>query len=149
MLEAKWRKDCRLFQHADAEKCAKELREINEDLEQIPPEAIVEKAKDESTELHKCFTWDNDEAARKYRLIEARNVVRLIVIREAIIPEDRPEIRMFYKTKSGEGYKPIDIIVRKEDEYKALLERAWKELRAFKAKYAILNELQEIFSLID
>jgi hypothetical protein len=43
----------------------------------------------------------------------------------------------------------VELIVRQEDEYKKLLERAWAELRAFKAKYAMLTELEEIFSLID
>lgn len=38
--------------------------------------------------------------------------------------------------------------MRKEDEYKNLLNKAQEELRAFKKKYSYLTELEEILSLI-
>jgi ADP-dependent phosphofructokinase/glucokinase len=54
-----------------------------------------------------------------------------------------------YKTDNATGYKPIKVIMQDKTEYEKLLERAWAELRAFKSKYAMLTELEEIFSLID
>ena len=134
---------------ADAQKCYEEIMEICDDFESATPQAVLEKARDESAELHKCFTWDDSIAAEKYRLTEARLVTRQLVIKEVQVPKDRPEVRLFYKTDNESGYKPTHIIVRKEDEYKKLLERAYAELRAFKAKYSMLKELQEIFELIN
>ena len=134
---------------ADAQKCYEEIMEICDDLGSVSPHMVLEKAREESSELHKCFTWDDSIAAEKWRLNEARVVVRQLVIKEVEVPKDRPEVRVLYKTDYESGYKPTQIIIRKEDEYKALLERAWAELRAFKAKYSMLEELREIMELID
>lgn len=131
---------------ADAQKCAEEIMTLGD---KITPDEVLEKARDENTELHKCFEWDDNVAAEKFRKIQARNVIRFIVIKEEEKPEDRPQIKMFHVTEKTGGYKPIEFIVKHEDEYKALLERAWAELRAFKAKYSMLEELREIMELID
>lgn len=148
MIVAKWSATGTRF-GADAQKCYEEIMEICDDFESATPQAVLEKARDESAELHKCFTWDDSIAAERYRLTEARLVTRQLVIKEVEVPKDRPEVRLFYKTDNESGYKPTQIIVRQEDEYKKLLARAYAELRAFKAKYSMLKELQEIFELID
>ncbi len=145
MIKAKW-KNGYGFYKADAQKVAEEILSLGDD---VKPEKIAEYAKDESTELHKCFEWDDSIAADKYRVMQARNIVTMLVIKEEQTPTERPEIRVFYKTKESEGYKPTELIIQQKDEYQALLERAWAELRAFKAKYSCLKELQDIFELID
>ena len=146
-IVAKWSTTGTRF-GADAQKCYEEIMEICDDIESASPQAILEKARDETTELHRCFTWDDSIAAEKWRINEARLVTRQLVIKEVEVPKDRPEIRLFYKTDNESGYKPTQIIVKQEDEYKQLLARAYSELRAFKRKYSMLKELQEIFELI-
>lgn len=147
-IVAKWSASGTRF-GADAQKCYEEIMEICEDLDSATPQAVLERARDESSELHKCFTWDDSIAAERWRISEARLVTRQLVIKEVEVPKDRPEIRLFYKTDNESGYKPTEIIVRKEDEYKKLLASAYAELRAFKRKYSMLKELQEIFDLIN
>lgn len=147
-IVAKWSASGTRF-GADAQKCYEEIMEICEDLDSATPQAVLERARDESSELHKCFTWDDSIAAERWRISEARLVTRQLVIKEVEVPKDRPEIRLFYKTDNESGYKPTEIIVRKEDEYKKLLASAYAELRAFKRKYSMLKELQEIFELIN
>ncbi len=130
---------------ADAQKCAEEILAMGDC---VTPADVLEKARDESTELHKCFEWDDTIAAEKFRKIQARDVIRFIVIKEEEKPENRPQIKVFHVTDKSGGYKPVEFIVKHEDEYKALLERAWAELRAFKTKYSMLEELREIMELI-
>lgn len=144
MTKIKW-KNGYGFYKADANKVYEEIVSIGDD---VKPEQIVDKARDIDTELHKCFEWDDAVAGEKYRVIQAREIVRLLVVEEEEPPTDRPEIRTLHKTDDKSGYKPIEIIVQKKDEYALLLERAWAELRAFKAKYAMLSELEEIMALI-
>ena len=146
MIVAKFREGFDAFyKDVDPNKVAEEIISIGDEPN---PDDIVDKARNENSELHKCFTWDNDEAADKWRKQEARQLMYRLVIKEEEPPKDRPEIRMFYKTKDSGGYKPTEIVVTHKDEYKQLLERAYAELRAFKAKYSCLKELQEIFDLI-
>lgn len=141
---AKWKDGARFS--ANAELVASELLALGDE---ITAAEVLEYARDENTELHKCFEWDDSEAAEKYRRIQARDVIRLLVIKEDEKPTERPEIRFYYKIDNERGYQPTQIIVRNEDTYKALLERAYSELRAFKAKYSMLEELTEIFELIN
>ena len=144
-MTAAWRFDSRF--DADANRVASEIEQIGEEVTAVQ---IVEKARDESSELHKCFEWNDSVAAEKYRLEQARYILRVLIIKR---PEesdtDDPPIRYFQKTVNQEGFKPSKIIFHRQDEYTALLNRAMSELRAFKAKYSMLSELEEILALID
>ena len=127
---------------ADAQKVYEEIGE-----DKVTPEQVLEKAKDESTELHKCFDWDDTSAANKYRLHQARQIIQSFVLVRA--KEDQPKIRAFHITTETSVYQPTRLLLRQPDEYKAQLELAKAELKAFKQKYKNLQELANIFAEID
>lgn len=129
----------------DAQKVADEILTLGDSVE---PSAVVEKAKDENTELHKCFEWRDDIAAEKYRIYQARQLMCNLVVVEQEKKEAQEPVRLMYKTRESEGYKPLSVILSKPDEYQALLARAKEELRRFKEKYKMLKELKDIFELI-
>ena len=135
---------------ADANKCYEEIKEIGDE---VKPEQVLDRARDASSELHKCFDWDDSSAADKYRLFQARNVINhLIVVTHEIEEEKEPvQFRVMLKNDNAResGYKQTLVMVRDEDEYKKMLEQAYRELRAFKQKYSCLSELAEIIALID
>lgn len=114
----------------------------------VTPKAVLEKAKDKKSELNKCFTWNNDEAAEKYRLIEARRIIQLLVVspRDS---EDAQPVRIFQISSEKNQYQENEYFMRNEDEYQVLLKRAKSELHAFQQRYSMLSELEEILSLID
>lgn len=145
MTVATWRSGPCVFK-ADAQKVADEISSIGLS---VKPEEIVEKAKDESTELHKCFEWDNTKAAEKYRVYQARQIVCHLIVKEVNDEPQKQEVRFFYKTDSQEGYKPTSYIMRNEDEYQKLLDRALSELKAFQKKYSTLKELDGLFDVIN
>lgn len=147
MKTVTWRREYEfLYNGADAQKVADEIVSIGDS---ATPRQIVDKAMDERTELHKCFEWDNDVAADKYRLQQARYITHHLVIEERFADNDnKPPIRFLVQTSQSEGYKPIERVFRQDDEYQKLLARAMAELRAFKQKYSRLSELSEIFDLI-
>lgn len=133
---------------ADAQKVCNELRKIGEEFK---PEDIVEAARDEDTELHKCFEWDDEKAAHSYRLYQARVLTSQLIFKREVTEEEpnQAPVRVFNKTDNGGGYKIPERTFRIQEEYEALLQRAWAELRAFKVKYAALQELDYILRLID
>jgi hypothetical protein len=135
-----------LYKGVDAQKVAEEIMSIGET---ATPTQIVEKARDEKSELHKCFEWNDAKAAMAYRLQQARTVVHVLVIEEEEPPkENSAYIRRFECPEQGKGYKPIEVIFKCEDEYQQLLRQAYADLQAFKTKYARLTELREIIELI-
>lgn len=145
MKVAEWKID--IFK-ADAQKVASEIEELAE----VTPEAVLEKAKSNpNSELYKCFEWNDTVAAEKYRLEQARKVIITLVYKEPEVEEKEAPapIRLYYNTDKNKVYKPISVIMRNEDEYAKLLNRAKEELRAFKVKYKMLSELSNIFELID
>lgn len=143
---ASWKIDG--FYKADPNLVHNEIKSIGET---FTCKQIVEKAKDRNTELHKCFEWDNEIAADKYRLQQAGLIIRnLVITRVEEEKEQKTPLRMFVSTGERTGaYKPVKSVVRVQSEYENLLERAYSELRAFKNKYSMLKELDEILALID
>ena len=137
----------KLYSGVDPQMVAEEILEIGEE---ATPRQVVERAMDQDSELHKCFDWDDSSAAEKYRIVQARSVMANIVIRRTPEQKQRnaPEIRVFYKTETGRGYKAAPIVFNRTDEYQSLLNRAISELKTFELKYKKLSELQEIFELI-
>ncbi len=126
----------------DPQKCYEELGEAN-----VTPEEVLNIAKDKKTELHKCFEWDDTVAANKYRLVQARQIIQsFVIVRQE---ENKPQVRAFQITTTTNTYQPTRLFLQQPDEYKALLERAKEELKAFRQKYKQLQELSEIFEEID
>lgn len=146
MLEAKWKRGFEGLHKGDANKIASEIMEIGET---ATPQQIVLKAQAQETELHKEFEWDNEVAGAEYRIIQARELVRHLVVVEQTISADRPEIRFFFKPEKTQGYKPTEFIVQRRDEYAELLAQARRELQAFRDKYSRLTELSEVFIAIE
>ena len=141
-IKAEWRVE---LYKADANKCANEIMSLGED---VSPAQIVEYARKPNTELHRCFTWNDAEAANKYRIYEARQVVcNLIVHKENGEKQEPTPIRLFHKTENGH-YKPLTLIVQNEDEYESLLRQCREALQSLKRKYSSLSEYQEIWDLI-
>lgn len=143
MIFSAWKSGCRIS--ADAQKVADEILAIGNS---ATPAQILDKARDEQTELHKCFDWDDAEAAEKWRLQQARHIVCNLVIKEKS-DTPRPEVRVFFKTDADNGYKPTVLIMQDKDEYRKLLDRALAELTSFRAKYKTLVELDGVFDAID
>ena len=147
-----WTPGMETIYRADAGKVAEEIASIGDTAE---PEQIVDKARDEQTELHKCFEWDDAVAAERYRVEQAKDVVRHIyLVRKEPEHQDGGEakvfkVRAFSHTPGISGYSQTVQIVKQEDRYQLLLQQAYDELRAFKRKYECLTELKPILDLID
>lgn len=144
-----WKPQSGFTKKADPNKVAAEINSIGES---ATPEQIVALGTGKSTELHKCFEWDDTVAANKYRLEQAKDIAEsLLVIHIQPEKTDEPPMRLraMYHLPGTSGYQQSVQIVRNEDKYRRLLEQAKTELRMFKAKYSMLSELQDIFDMID
>ena len=134
------------FPHkGDATKCYQECQTLSE----ITPENVLNLARDESTELHKCFEFDDAVAGEKYRLIQARDIIRHFVIKHTNEKGEEQNIRTFQITTETNHYQETRVIMRNPEEYAALLSRAKEELRNVKRRYKTLSELEEVFEAID
>jgi len=140
----------------DVQKVAQEMLAIKGEnsLETTTAEEIVNMARDENTESHKIFEWDDSIAAEKYRVTQARYLmhdVHIIWTKTGKKKENKTvvPVRMFYNLKGELGYHPTPVIMKNDDLHKKLLMTARAELEAFKKKYEILSELKPLLVEID
>ena len=64
----------------DVQSVGEELEKI-EELGEISSEQVLEYAENhKDSELYKCFDWDDKSASRKYRLIQASNILSSISV---------------------------------------------------------------------
>ena len=133
---------------ANAQAVYDEIQQIGDT---YTPEQIVDKAKDESTELHKCFEWDDSAAAHKYRLSQAQGIVRcLVLVNEKVENKELPKVRAIVSTNMRENtYEPVKITIRKVDSYERLKAEALRELEAFRKKYAVIEEIGDIIDELE
>lgn len=134
------------FFKADAEAVYKEITALGDS---FSPEQIVEAAKDEASELHKCFTWDDTIAAENWRKHQARVLVAQLVVKTETSDNKPVAVRVIASTAIRNEYKPVVKLIEAEQDYADLLARAINELKAFQQKYKAITELREIFAAID
>lgn len=137
---------------ANAETIYNEIMSIGET---VKPSEVVEFARDENTELHNLFTWDDSVAAERYREHEAGCILRNIVIVNKDKTEDDKDkavvVRAIMSTNERtKEYTTVQRIVTNKDYYTRLLAAALAELTAFKKKYETLSgDLEVVFDAID
>lgn len=154
-LQAMWSPETQnLYKGKDAQKVAEEIFSISDE---PTKEQVVEKARDESTELHSMFEWDDAIAGEKWRGEQARKILHNLKVTFVKSEEDdlppvltMKPVRMFYGNPSGgSGFVSTVKIMSDKTMYEQLLARAKAELQSFKNKYNILKELKPVFEMID
>lgn len=114
------------------------------------PQDVVEFARDPNTELHKHFTWDDSEAARQYRLEEARRLIRVHV---TYLPRNNQPVPCYIslpeKRANGGGYITIEHALSKAEYRRQMLEDALVALQALENRYHMLRELAPIWDAVD
>jgi len=113
----------------------------------LEPTQVVEAARDEDSPLHSSFTWDDGEAAEKWRVHQARNLIRVMV--EYIDVEKSEPSKVFValrsEAKTGGGYRRTVDVMSDADMRAQLLKQAFEDAKLFKLKYKRLTELAEVF----
>lgn len=120
----------------------------------LTPQLVLARARDESSPLHSHFTWDDSEAAERYRLDEARRLIVRVKVEIQTRPNEAPtRVRAFTSLMSdrmiGGGYRSTVTVLADMDQRSELLRTALAELQAFQRKYRHLSELTTVMHEID
>lgn len=146
------------YQHfpVKADEAGKEFERIEKENGKVTAENLLESARPENSVMHDCFEWNDTEAAEKYRLLEAKNVINQLV-KVAVTEENSgrsKEQRAYVNINPNRGfgskgdYISIERAMSEEETRKIVLKRALDELIMFQRKYQDFSELSEIFSAI-
>lgn len=112
----------------------------------ITPEVVVTEAQDPTSPLHQHFTWDDTEAAEKYRLAEAQALIRRYKIVVHKSPDEKVRVRAFSNVPDGDGskYVPTEEAMADPARRQFVFEQATKELAQLRRKYEALIEFDEV-----
>ena len=117
----------------------------------VRPVDVVEAARDEESPLHDWFQWDDDEAAHQYRLLQARNLLRVYVNVEPS-PDAEP-VRAFVsltsdRVKEGGGYRALAEVLSDDAMRQQLLQDAFVQFRNMQKKYQHLTQLSRVWDAV-
>ena len=112
----------------------------------LNPHRVVEIARSPENPLHEHFEWDDTEAAERYRLAQARALIRVAVIVNE--KKDYNPVRAYVSLTTDRynqrGYRAMVDIVNDEVLVETMLKDAIMELQSFQRKY---NKLRDVASL--
>ena len=118
--------------------------------DKLDPVAVVEAARDETSPLHDCFTWDNSKAAHQFRLIEARKLIQVhVTILAGSTETVQAWVSLHDDRQSGGGYRPIGVVMSRKTMRDSLLRDALADLETWRRKYSTLKKLAGIFAAHD
>lgn len=123
------------------------LHSIEERSGVITPQEIVNEARSEEHPLHDYFSWDNAEAAEKYRLMEARVLINSV--RVEFMNENREaflNVRTEVKNVPMRGYVSIERVMSDKELHKQVLAEAIAEVEYWQKKYNSLSEVKGLLN---
>ena len=119
----------------------------------LRPQDVVDAARSSKSPLHEYFEWNDSEAAQRYRLAQARALIRVAVVVE---PTTAESVRAFVSLSSDRnaagGYRALAQVLSDEVMKETLLADALRDLTAFQRKYDALKavtRLNRLFASID
>lgn len=144
----------------DKDVIRRELETIAKSKGGLVPAEVVKSASRKSSPLHRFFTWDDTEAARRYREEQAAFLIRRIKVEIQTSPTKTLTVRAFVNVREPDDdgyislgakgtYVPIQRVMDDGEMRAQMLDAAKRELAAFRTKYAILSELAKVFDAID
>lgn len=118
---------------------------------ELTPQDVLDDARNDNSPLHSYFEWNDGEAAEQYRLQQARGLIRAVVA--VYVSDDRPAVRHKAYVHIGEPgaphYREAGHAMSREQTRKMVLQRAWRELQAWRQRYKDLKEFSELFDVVD
>lgn len=139
--------------HLDPQPIGEHLARLQA-LKPLRPEQIVEDAKKRKSPLHDCFEWDDERAAFRHRIEQARHLIgRLVEV--TITKGVETDTKAFYNVRivtdktATQGYVTADVAMSDAALRRQLLNRALGEAKSWRERYDELKELSTIRTEID
>ena len=119
----------------------------------LRPQWVVQAAEPKTSPLHSCFEWQDTEAAAKWRLHQARQLIlRVTVTYEGKVGEPirmRPLVSLMGdRLARGGGYRALVDVLADSEMRARFLEQALEELQRIEARYSELKELADVLGII-
>lgn len=118
---------------------------------------ILEDAEDQASPIHEMFDWDDEEAAKKFRTIQASILLSALTVKVQVIRDgkssemDMPVRVVLRRGEKGRGgqHEHIKDIINNRGRRVMMLEMASNELLSVQRRYSYLQDLERVFKEVD
>lgn len=154
-LEYAWRDGARLQRGArvSAQLVGEQLEWLRvETSGELTPECVIAEARDPASALHPLFEWNETEAAHQYRLVQARALIRAVVVRHRTSAEaETRTVVAFVNVKHDDRqyYTATAIALSDPERRPIVLRQAWDDFQALRRRYEDLTEFASLFAALD
>lgn len=111
---------------------------------ELTPPAVVDAARDKKSALHRHFEWSDQVAAEKYRLDQARSLIRSIHVEDDDAEDGHLQAYISVNDKGGVSYRSLGDIKNSADLQAKVLVQAEKDLEAWTKRYRSLADVCQI-----
>ena len=115
----------------------------------LHPKDIVEAARAETSPLHSHFLWDDSEAAERYRVTQARELLQRVFVKVSAPNGSQHMAQVFVSLTTDRekgGYRTMVDVLSDEDLRNQMIRDAMAEMQLFTERYKTLRELASVFS---
>lgn len=129
-----------------------ELRRLAESKgDLLLPEEVVDAARPPQSVLHGAFIWDDSIAGERYRIEQARALLRVRVRYETSHGESHviPAFTSLNRDRFTGGYRDTRAVLDNAELRREMLATAKRELRSLAARYRRFVELAKVLDAID
>lgn len=120
---------------------------------ELLPSDLVADAKKSNSPLHPCFEWDDSIAGERFRLQQARGLIRSVVaVYRPVETEPKTISVRAYTHISEKGqphYRATDQAMSQKITRIMIVKTAWDELQQWRRRYRDLKEFAALFEEID
>lgn len=134
------------MKHIDAEEAVSELERIKDMFGEITPELIVDVARQEDNPLHNYFEWDNEAAAERWRLQQARILLNNIEV-QVISDGGEKTYVAAYEIGAEKTYKNITTFDK--DDISFVKDTVKRDIMYLKKKLSVYNNFYNIVFMLD
>lgn len=143
MPEYTWKRGGFRFNSIDPQIAGQELAEMEAREGKIQPKNVVERARPKRSPLHGAFDWDDKRAAEKFRIEQARDLIRSIGV--VVSKNNKPKIVHFFvhvppAENEESGYVNVEHAVANPAQYARALNHLFTMVEKLEAA---VEELQD------
>jgi len=140
------------LQKEDAQEIGEAIERLLKERDgQLRPEDVVEDSKNPLSIFNKYIHWDDESAANKWRIHQARNIINSIrIVIEDI--DSKPLVNAFVNItvlEQGKRYIAVKTAMNNKEYYKQLLDEARYEIEMWYKKYNLYPSLKKIMGDIE
>jgi len=143
MNQYAFRRAAQVPKDIDADTVGEELHRIWEESgERLEPADVVQSARHKASPLHPCFEWNNAQAGERWRLVQARQLIKCV----RVVAADGSTRPAFVHVRIKEEnvrrfYQSTDVVVERPTEYAGALAAARRKLAQAKAAFDEVEQL--------